>query len=203
MLIEYKIEVMLPDEDPDPNDYVTEIRGTIFIFQRDDEGFETEDQIEVGEVVAYYADLWRARMAGLDVFEVFDAASETGTLTYMTLWDQEIEDFKESLIGGMSGLNALLLERIRIRPEFRGRRLALAATRITIDHFARDCALVALKPYPLDVAEDAPEVEIREAIAGLTAYYARLGFFTVPGSELMVLDLDRIHPSLQEAGYEG
>ena len=27
--------------------------------------------------------------------------------------------------------------------------------------------------------------------------------FMVPGSELMVLDLDRIHPSLREAGYEG
>jgi GNAT superfamily N-acetyltransferase len=178
------------------DDCVTQIRGKLWIYRKD-----TDEDVEAGEITVQYLDVWRAKAAGLSIWDLFDTTSRTGNATYQAVWDTEAQGYKPGITDALSGYNVLIIHAVQIKPEFRGHNLGLAAVNTTINRFGHDCALVIVKPYPIN-AHDLPGDQIEQGVRSLTAYYARLGFFEIPDSPLMALDLDRIRPTAYEAGYQ-
>lgn len=92
------------------------------------------------------------------------------------------ESFKE--VGG-NGFDVLILDQLKVEASHRGHGVGLAAMWRTIQTFGGDCVMVLCKPFPLDRDRDAPRTETKKAVAKLRAYYRRLGFKPIPGTEYM------------------
>lgn len=195
MLIEYHTSVLVPDIHLNVDDCVTQIRGKLWIYRKD-----TDEVVEAGEIVVQYLDVFRAKAAGLSIWDLFDTTSRTGNATYQAVWDAEAQGYKPGITDALSGYNVLIIHTVQIKPEFRGRNLGLAAVDTTINRFGHDCALVIIKPYPIN-AYDLTGDQIEQGAKSLSAYYARLGFVKIPNSDLMALDLDLVRPTAYEAGY--
>jgi hypothetical protein len=195
VLIEYHTSVLVPDIHLNVDDCVTQIRGKLWIYRKD-----TDEDVEAGEIVVQYLDVFRAKSAGLSIWDLFDATSHTGNATYQAVWDADSNDYKAEVTDALSGYNVLIIDTMQIKPEFRGHNLGLAAVDTTINRFGHDCALVIIKPYPIN-AYDLTGDQIEQGAKSLSAYYARLGLVKIPNSDLMALDLDLVRPTAYEAGY--
>jgi GNAT superfamily N-acetyltransferase len=196
MLLRYQTGVVVPSPHIGVDDCVTEIRGKIWIYLED-----TDEDVEAGEITVQYLDVWRAKAAGLSIWDLFDATSHIGNATYQAVWDAEAQGYKPGITDALSGYNLLIIHTMQIKPEFRGHNLGLAAVDTTINRFGHDCALIIVKPYPIN-AYDLTGDQIEQGVKSLSAYYARLGFVKVPDSDLMALDLDLVRPTAYEAGYK-
>lgn len=195
MLIRYQTSIVVPSLHINVDDCVTEIRGKIWIYPED-----TDEDVEAGEITVQYLDVWRAKAAGLSIWDLFDTTSRTGNAAYPAVWDAEAQEYKPEITDALSGYNVLIIDTVQIKPEFRGRNLGLAAIDTTVNRFGHDCALVIIKPYPIN-AYDLTGDQIEQGAKSLSAYYARLGFVKIPNSDLMALDLDLFRPTAYEAGY--
>jgi hypothetical protein len=90
--------------------------------------------------------------------------------------------------------NMLILDRLEIRPQFRGQELGLRYMRAAITRFGMGCRIAAMKPFPLQFEDKVSEstiADFRAATAKLKKYYARDGFEALRGSDLMILDLEK------------
>jgi hypothetical protein len=179
-------------------DYATCIKGTI---TSSEEG--SDDDTLVGKLRLFYLDLGAILETNIRGFDLFDVRSETAPF-YSALIDPETGDFRsdlESTLGEyILGLNLLIIDRIEILPEFRGKKLGLECLRLCLQQYARDCGVVALKCFPLqfegaEMGEPAwcRRMEFgklsrdhKRSSAKLKKYYASLGFKALPGNDIMV-----------------
>lgn len=174
-------------------DYATCIEGSIF----------DDNDTLAGKLRLFYLDLGAILETNISVFNLFDIRSETAPF-YSALIDTETGDFRsdlESTLGEyILGLNLLIIDRIEILPEFRGKKLGLECLRLCLQQYARDCGVVALKCLPLqfecaEMGEPAwcRRMELgklsrdhKRSSAKLRKYYATLGFKVLPGNDIMV-----------------
>jgi GNAT superfamily N-acetyltransferase len=98
--------------------------------------------------------------------------------------------------------NILILDRLEILPQFRGRGLGLAVMSDLIKRFSLGAGLVAIKPYPLQFEFHSSDTESRTwrqelGLSGLCAdeklatqklcdYYGRIGFRRLRGTPFMI-----------------
>jgi hypothetical protein len=177
----------------DIEDFATSIEGSIF----------DDDDVLAGKLRLFYLDLGAILETNISVFNLFDIRSETAPF-YSALIDTETGDFRSDLERTLGehilGLNLLIIDRIEILPEFRGKKLGLECLRLCLQQYARDCGVVALKCFPLqfECAEmgepawcrrmelDKLSRDHKRSSAKLKKYYGSLGFKVLPESDIMV-----------------
>ena len=95
--------------------------------------------------------------------------------------------------------NILIVDRLQVLPEFRGKNIGLACRERCIQQYARDCGIVALRCFPLQFEgcdDDARwrrkmkfgklSKDFDQSLAKLKEYYGSLGFMPLPDSDIMV-----------------
>jgi GNAT superfamily N-acetyltransferase len=174
----------------------------------------------VGRFRLYYADLDAALNARCGADEVLDTYGHTYEFAELvlnrggSLYSERLERLLgDDLLPG----NILILDRLEIRPRYRGRGLGLAAILRLIQRFSAGTQLIALKAFPLQFeygaldASDAwtasmglrafPRVQ-KGAASALRRYYSRLGFVSMPRTEFMFRRSDARLPTLAELSDE-
>lgn len=157
----------------------------------------------MGKVRLFYLDLGAVFDTNDSVHDLFDIRPETAPF-YSALIDYETGDFKsnlEKILGEyICDLNVLIVDRLEILPEFRGKKIGLACLRWCLQQYAHACGVVALKCFPLqfecaEMGEPAWRREMqfgklsrdrKTSSAKLKKYYASLGFKVLPGNDIMV-----------------
>jgi hypothetical protein len=103
---------------------------------------------EIGFVKAFVIQIREARREGLHASAVLNAksfaTSEYSQLVKRLGWRKRVRKKFEP-----RSVDLLILDRIELRPEYRGHGLRLVAARCLIEMFGSRCGLVACKPYPL------------------------------------------------------
>ena len=193
--------------------YLTSIEGEILSLN--EEGAESL----IGKLRAFYADLDGASNVGLDPYYILDLLAATAPF-YHSLFDAKTNDFKRSVYRVASNdiinLNLLILDRLEILPEYRGKGLGLACLYRCIQQYWHGCALVTLKCFPLQFENDEDDVrdEWQKRMnlgrlgkdhdicrSKLEKYYQRLGFKKVRGTEIMIMNPHHKQPRFEDFGF--
>ncbi len=144
----------------------------------------------------------------MPLYDVLDADSKTAPFIAL-LHKKEAGNFSPAVLRILKDdfamtRDMLILDRIEILPEFRGKRLAYRVTQGLVDRFAVGSRIVALKAFPLQFEPGAKEptdtwakrmrfgelpIDLRKATDTLKAYYSEMSFVSVPGTDLMIRDL--------------
>mgnify|MGYP006280540581 FL=1 len=201
MFIHYHTNVQVPHSDAvNEEDCVTEIQGDIMSFIGD-----SENATKIGYLYVDYLDIQRAKLAGIPVWSLFDYSSDMGVQFYDDAWDKDLNTYHADITEAMLGENALLIGSIYIEPAYRGHKLALAVIDLSIQNFGHGCCVAVIDPHPHigKIPPELSEAEIQSGIAGLSSYFARMGFRPIPNSSLMALDLDQVRPTLADVGWQG
>jgi len=208
MYIEFNISDALLAEDS--ANFITTIYGKIFM------GYD-ETKRHVGDIEATYIDIESAINNGCPLFQVFDQLTQelcdyykalflpTGAI-YKYIVNNELDfDWPESFD------NLLLINRVRIYPHFRGKQYGLAAILRTIQKFGPACQFAILEVKPLQFApeaQDYPTMKLEQLAANekqatmkLKDHYAKMGFESIPDSNLMLFNRLYKQPSLEEIGF--
>ena len=196
----------------DPGDYIYTIDGRIA------EMGDDESDILVGKFRLFYVDIASAINTGyIDVFDIFDAHSDSTADYYESLIDPGTADFSENLRKLLEdeifGLSILIIDRLELLPNYRGHNLGLIIMRRLIERFSAGAGVVAIKPFPLQFEHSIPaedkygwheqmqlsgfrETE-RDSIRKLQNHYSKLGFVAMPGTPHMFLSTARRLPPIE------
>ena len=199
-------------EADDPGDYIYPICGRIA------EMVDDENDILVGKFRQYYVDIASAINAGYtDVFDIFDAHSESTADYYDTLFDPDTVGFSENLRKLLEDEifepNLLIIDRLELLPKYRGQNLGIIIMRRLIQRFSAGVGVVAIKPFPLQFEHSIPaedesgwhkemhlssfrETE-RDSIRKLQHHYSKLGFVEMKGTPHMFLSTTRRLPRIE------
>ncbi|MFP3940907.1 MAG: hypothetical protein ACLF0P_11420, partial [Thermoanaerobaculia bacterium] len=166
-----RIEPLLADE---PADFLYEYTGDVVLVD------DYDREMVVGRHRAYYVDLEAAYSAGFTSrHEIFDTEGATEEY-YSALFEPGVPGFRievERLFGcEIVDLNVLILDRLELLPEVRGRGLGLAIMRRRIERFGAGCGIVGIKPFPLQCEPrdlDSPDRGWRAKL-GLTAFASEI-----------------------------
>jgi hypothetical protein len=155
---------------------------------------------EIGFVKAFLIQIREARREGLHVSAVLNAksfaTSEYSQLFKRLGWRKRVRKKFEP-----HPVELLILDRIELKPEYRGHGLGLLAARCFIEMFGSRCGLVACKPYPLQFEgsnrwrppgrPSGAAKAVHTAQKKLRQYWIRVGFQRVPRTMLYALDPER------------
>jgi hypothetical protein len=138
--IQYSISGALEDE---IENYLTTITGEIFCFNND-----METKRKIGIIKGYYVDIDNAMSEGYGPFDILDLDGSTEPY-YEAVFDDATNEFKATLGPDIYQSNLLIIDRVEIIPEFRGRKIGLVAMYRMIRQFSHGCGLVTIKVFPL------------------------------------------------------
>jgi GNAT superfamily N-acetyltransferase len=193
---------------PEPEAYVTDLRGKVLV-----RGDEQEDACCVGTISAFLVHLQRASDDGMSWADVLDAHSED-MASYLALLNSKgsgYSNWVETTLEPL-GRDLLVLDRIRIEPEHRGHGYGLYAAELMMNGFGLSDGIVACQPAPYELLkrfDDLPPLkaattsrrqlipEWGAAEAKLRKHWSLLGFRRVPKSDLFALSLAFRRPSIQ------
>jgi len=199
-------------EPDDPGDYIYPICGRIT--EMDDD----ESDILVGKFRLYYVDIASAINTGfIDVFDIFDAHSNSTADYYDSLFDPETAGFSENLQQLFNyeifEQSVLIIDRLELLPGYRGKNLGLIIMRRLIQRFSAGAGVVAIKPFPLQFEQSIPaenksgwqaEMQLstfreteRDSIRKLRSHYGKLGFVEMKGTPHMFLSTTRQLPPIE------
>ena len=135
----------------EPDAYITDLEGEILVSR---EG--AHDELRVGAVSAHSVHVGEADEDGVRWFDVLDARSGD-TAMYTELFDSDGSCYTEWVESTLEafGRDLLILDRIRIKPEYRGNGYGLYAAQLMITGFAGN-GIVACVPAPYELLENAP-----------------------------------------------
>src|SRR3954452_3596636 len=135
----------------EPDAYITDLDGEIVVSR---EG--ADDELRVGTVSAHSVHLGEADEDGVPWFDVLDAHSGD-TATYTDLLESVGSCYSEWVESTLEpfGSDLLILDRIRIKPEYGGNGYGLYAAQLMITGFTSN-GVVACVPAPYELLENAP-----------------------------------------------
>ena len=118
----------------DPGDYIYPICGRIA-------KIDDDDNIMVGKFRLYYVDIDSAIDTGyIDVFDIFDAHSDSTVDYYDSLFDPDTMGFRENLQQLFNHeifeQSVLIIDRLELLPGYRGKNLGLIIMRRLIQRFS-------------------------------------------------------------------
>lgn len=183
-----------------PEFYLHENIGRIYLYSPADNE-EDDEKILVGGFRLTYIDIASAVDNEMPLGDIFDTSQDL-TDIYEAVYEEGTWDYKPKVNhilgkGIFTGDNILSIDRLGILPEYRGNHIGLFVLSGLIQRYSVDTSFVAIHPYPLffyldnsrnDFCWDGPEGEPSQAnIQKLKAYYKKVGFKTLRGSDLMLL----------------
>ncbi|MEI5997893.1 hypothetical protein H3V53_11990 [Paraburkholderia bengalensis] len=191
-------------EDEEPSRFVIGYDGKLLLPHDDCE------DIEIGYFSVKFVDVVGAVTEGESVFDVFDCDS-TCIQYYEALYNGD-DDIKTRVAriahgdGYLWNPSLLILDRLVVYREYRGRSLGLVALRALIHRFRAGVGLIALKAFPLQYEADRSvkhegqdetkfgydqfDVPMSKATSKLRSYYRQVGFLPVPRTQFMVRSPD-------------
>lgn len=186
-------------ESGEPDDFMYETSGDL-LSADDDDGRSL-----VGRFRIYYVDVERAINEGMPVLDVFDTHFHTVGY-YEALFGEDSPEFSDRvrklLKDDVFGSNVLILDRLEILPQYRGRALGLRVMQHMMKRFGAGTAVVAIKPFPLQFETETSSEDERKwrtklrlaqlpnnklvATKKLSDYYGKLGFLRISRTPYMV-----------------
>ncbi len=208
VFLELKSTALPMWDHPEPDNYITPLSGDVCI------PFDEDDSKTVGSISAYLVHLGNAAEDQVSCFEVLDAHS-ADTALYLDLFETEGSSFKDSVqsIFEPYSHDLLILDRIRIEPEFRGKGYGLYAAKLMVDHFGPSGGLVACVPAPYELLQKYELLSVQDgfrlsrderlpewgpAETKLRAFWSLLGFQQVATSDVFALSLTFQQPAIQD-----
>ena len=167
----------------------------------------------IGRLNASLVQVGRISDAGENLFDVMDGHSCEMAQYHAAFFKPKGWDYKETIrrqFADILSLDLLVLDRAEIEPTCRRQGLGLLAISRAIDVFGASCALVAMKPFPLQFAQyldpgwrapkgvQDPTAEFRISRQKLCRYWERAGFRRVSGTEFWALCPAVGRPSLKD-----
>jgi len=152
---------------------------------------------DVGRAELFSARVQDGLEAGQPLFSLCDYAQATYDCGE-AIFDFNLEEFRPKICRLFNNipptLNFLLIHRMEIEPEYRGKGVGLVVLLKVIKKWGRGCALAVIKPFPLQYEDtEGREKELRRDRRKLINYYSKLGFVRIPGTEFYALSLgDRL-----------
>lgn len=193
--------------DEEPSAYLLHWTGRVIHWEENDE--TTAVKRPIGNFSAIFVNAAGAINDGVSLFDVFDTERTTFDY-YQAMFDQATEDFTDQVVKvafrGDYALspNVLILDRLTILPEYRGKGRGLMVLRGLMQYLGPGAGLMAMKPFPLqgESRPRSPEAlaerqlleldqypgDMRKATSKLVRHYKRLGFIRLPKSPYMVRD---------------
>jgi hypothetical protein len=192
----------------EPEHHILSMDGKILL------SMEDEEELQAGIFQLLLVSLSTAREDGFAAFEVLD--SLTDTAHYLELiddsgdWSQMVRHQFVDVIDS----DLLIVNKVNVDLEYRGRGLGILAVKTAIDCFSRGCGLVALKPFPLQFTHwESPDWEpetplpdgmtkaqaFRSALKKVEKHWARLGFRRIGRTDLWGLCPAHRQPTLEKA----
>jgi GNAT superfamily N-acetyltransferase len=197
--ITFQVTIPSTDHD-DPDRYIRTYEGVIKggIDEDDDDQYPTEE--ELGNVRLFIVERERVINDGESLFEVMDCLSPSTLDMYEALVNGRTGDWKErvkNLIDENRGCypNTMLIDRVELKPEFRGHGIGPSVVRQVIDTLGASCELIACKPFPLQYCgymgdrneeqrkEPAFERTRKAAWKKVRSIWEQTGFIPVKGTE--------------------
>lgn len=202
----------------DPGDYLINTSGEVVAYRNLNPG---EEGIVIGLFQVITVDVEGAQLGGFDAFDVFDLEQKTydymDALYNLRSTNTSAARFKEKIINMIPyvthriGPNLLILDRLEIYPQYRGRDFGNQVLKTLIKRFSVGNNLIALSAYPLQfeassdrLPEDMDKEEIAQAekrsrleldkfkdsrkvsFKKLETHYAQLGFQRIKGTDYMI-----------------
>lgn len=175
---------------------ITEINGQIFIA-------EGNERQLIGKTRSYYCNFGRG--LGMDYSAVTMLNQRKQTKPFKVLIEPEFNIVREDLgyvCGDFVPMDLLIIDRIEILPDFRGRGIGLYILNEMLYLQGKGAELAAINPTPLQFEKAPPDKEWFELMQydgfssdkkasgrKLSAYLSRLGFVKLPGSSLQLCNL--------------
>ncbi len=175
-----------------------------------------DSEIVLGELHFYLIRVGNAVNDGARIFDVFDTFQEThdaGCAIYRPSFREFLPAVQRRYDSAYPSNDIMLLHYLTIEPFARGQRLGLAVLERAIRDWSSGCALVLMKPFPLqfEAAENKKERNKRLGLDGfsnsegvafrkLRSYYEQLGFERLSRSRYYALCPDEVHPTAKSLG---
>lgn len=190
------------------------------VYEYDGEIFavDSDSEVLIGKCRAIYVDVARAMAEGIDLYDVFDAHSSSLEEYYCHIFNGndflEDEDEPSSIFsdalndllnGNIVAYNLLILDRVELLPEYRGKFIGLSVMRYVMARFSQGAGIIALKAFPLQFEKglitpeekqwqmklqlDAFTRNKKQAQKKLVNLYRDLGFRPLPKSPYMVFNV--------------
>ena len=161
------------------------------------------DNVLLGELTFHVVRVGNVINDENNLYDVFDCHAETAEAA-AAIFNASCTDYRAAIGRGFEeaalGGDILLLRRLRIAPVARGQRLGLSVLERVVRDWSSGCALVVLKPFPLQFESHARKGRDWErldlgsftqskgaATAKLAAYYSTLGFARIGRSPFHAL----------------
>jgi len=184
----------------EPDSHLHFLDGKI-IYHYDDEEDGDGKEKAIGAFRLTYIDSYSALDRGISLCEVCDSDGDAyefyeGAINFK---NDEFNSKTKKVLGDEIGDygNVLIIDRIGICPEYRGRHLGLAVLRNLIQRFSLGANVVAIKPSPFEfTSEHIKQNQIdwhncdnenSVEAKSLSKYYQKLGFKKIPKSAYLVL----------------
>jgi GNAT superfamily N-acetyltransferase len=185
----------------EPSHFVHETDGDVVL-----SGYSGNVLAKVGTFRVIQVDAEGALAQHVPVFDVFD--QEAVTFAYFEQlydeWNYGGFSYKDRVLKALRcedeviSMNLLILDRLEIFPNFRGRGYGLEALQCLIQRFRMGVGLIVMKPFPLQFEDPEPEELASRGLDGfvgsaafctrkLKRYYAQLGFKRIPRTPFMAL----------------
>ncbi len=177
--------------------HLTNVSGVIVDADDDD-----SERI-AGSISLYVVDVEGAERAGFGCSDLFDIEAETWPF-YETCFDPQTDQLLPQVSRGAWNRNLLILSKLELLPDYRGRGAGLRVLRRCIHRFAGGCSLAVLRCFPLQFVATGGDpataawfagmnlsqytTDRRQATARLMRHYQKLGFRSIEGTDLMVLN---------------
>jgi GNAT superfamily N-acetyltransferase len=189
-----RFSIQVDTEDREPSRVVRRIDGIVFDYA---DGSEREE--ELGTVRAFLVLVGLAREKKESVYDAMDAINDDTAECYAAVFDEENDEWnsvvRELYDDGPMSADLLLIDRIDLKDEHRGKGVGGKVVREVIDTFGLHCGLVVCKPFPLQytgwaekipaATQKEPEYEARrlEAFARVTEFWTGCEFVKLQESE--------------------
>lgn len=184
-----------------PHEFIYRHTGDLFAI--DDAGYASEI---IGKFEAFYVDVKLAMDKGVPLYKVFDSHSYELVEYHDHLFQPLSYDFNESILAADNDIldhNLLIINRIELLPQFRGKNLGMAILRNMIDRFSAGVSIVAINPFPVQCEPVTEENAKWHAMMGLDQfpsdeeiakkklqnYFRKLEFISLKGTSIMVAEV--------------
>jgi GNAT superfamily N-acetyltransferase len=182
-------EVSLSQYEGDPSDFITVYHGDIIGMMDDD------SEQEIGTVVVYLIERGRVLNEGISLFEVMDCLDGDSCDCFANLFDQKSEQLKPEVERLLSENRAfqndmMLIERLELKPEYRGQGLGKEIASRVIQKFGENCSVIACVPVPLQFTGLGPRDKRPEgkrlAQQRVRKFWEGVGFIRLPRGDYYI-----------------
>jgi hypothetical protein len=198
-------------DDSEPDKWVYSYCGDILNIEEDD------SRTKIGKFSAQYIDVGGAMNEGEPIFEILDCHSSSLAEYFEPIFGDNAPNFSDTVEqitkGNADGCNLLIIDRVEIIAEYRGKGIGLRILSHMMVRFSMGAGIVALKAFPLQfeleqtnedqtwhklLSLESFENNVEVSTTKLKDYYSRLGFKCLPAGDFMVFPTGEEIPWLFE-----